>query len=108
VAVSLLEHLKAFISGVFAGMANSQAKHRDYPGTRWRARIAMRWATQPYSKVFANAVSAKAEMIGKNRRDARRHVEEALSLIKANPEIQALEEVKAMRSELEAMQRELL
>ena len=89
-------------------MANDQAKRRDYHGTQWRARVALRWASNPYTKTLAHAVSAKAELLGNNRREAKHNVECALSLIQTTPEIREFAEIKALATELEAMRRGLL
>lgn len=104
----LLEVIKAFISGIFAGMANDHAKRGDSQGASWRARHALRWASNPLTQVFAHAANAKADVLGKNRGEAKRHVETALGLIHSTTEIQAFPEVRVVRSELEAMQRELV
>jgi hypothetical protein len=105
--MSVVETTKSFVSGLFAGMANDQAKRRDYQGTKWRADIAMRWASHPYSKFFAHAVSAKAEMLGSTRMRARHHVDAALRLLETNEEIGELEEVRSMAAELTEMRNEL-
>jgi hypothetical protein len=104
----MFEIFKALVSGVFAGMANDQASRHDYRGTRWRANIALRWASNPYSLVLAHAVTAKADLLGNRRREAKQNVESALGLIDATPQIQELEEIQALTSELLAMRNGLL
>lgn len=95
--------IKSFVSGLFAGMANDQAKRRDHQGTKWRAEVAMKWASHPYSKFFAHAVSAKAEMLGNARASSKRHVEAALRLLEANEELREFKEVESMTAELKNM-----
>jgi hypothetical protein len=98
-----IEYTKAFLSGLFAGMANDQAKRRDHGGTKWRAQLALRWACHPYSKFFAHAVNAKAEILGSNRPGAGLHVREALDLFMENADLRGFPEVRSMVDELRAM-----
>jgi hypothetical protein len=91
--MNLIEIIKSFVSGIFAGMANDQAKRRDHEGTKWRAEVAMKWAAHPYLRFFAHAVSAKAEMLSSARLRARHHIDTALRLLDANEDIRELEEV---------------
>jgi hypothetical protein len=108
IKAGMFEIFKALVSGVFAGMANDQATRRDYRGTKWRANMALRWASNPYSLTLAHAVTAKAELLGNHRHEAKRNVERALALIDATPEIQELEEIEALASELQAMRNGLI
>ncbi len=98
---------KNFFSGIFAGMANDQAKRGDYAGTKWRADMALRCASTPYSLACAHAVSAKAYLLGNKRVAARDHMVRALSLIESAPEIHEFEEINILKTELLAMQHDL-
>ncbi len=104
--VYIKETVKAFISGIFAGMAHDQANLNDFAGTKRRAELALRWASNSYTRAFAHEVNARAAWIGGNRQAAREHIDIAIQIIDTSVEIQTFPEVVALRSRLERIRGE--
>jgi hypothetical protein len=102
----MLKTIKTLICGIFTGMAIDQVKRGDAHGALWRAHLAMRWAINPYSMVFARAANARAGILGKNRIKARFHIERAFEVVESTPSIQEFLEIISIVSELKVLQRE--
>ncbi len=103
----MLDSIRSFISGLFAGMATSQARSGDYPGTKWRADLALKWASNPFSLAVAHAASAQAALMAKQVPAAKQHIALALSASEQSADVLALPEISELRRELLDLQAKL-
>lgn len=97
----MLAIIKAIVSGVFSGMAQSQSRTGDFSGTLSRAKVALALADQPFSRFAAHAQMAKALYLACEFEEMKTHKARALMIFSIDPLIGNDEEMRQLRAELD-------
>lgn len=99
----MIEIIKSFISGIFAGWANDEIKRNNYKGAKWRVLKSIKYAPSDYSLIMAHTVKAKVNFLLAEYMEANKSFNIVSELLIKNPDYQKFPELIEVTKEIEVL-----